>query len=333
MTVIDKNAQIVIYQTADGKTALEVNLRQETVWLQQNQIAELFGTKRPAITKHLRNIFISGELEENSVCSILEHTAKDGKVYQTKCYSLDAIMSVGYRVNSRRATQFRIWATDVLKKHIINGFTVNEKRLRDKNFSGIKELEKAVALFKSTINKKQLTMGEAEGLLKIITDYAESWILLNKYDTNTLDIKHPSKPKSQLEYAEAVEAIAELKKNLMNKKEASALFGNEREKGLESILANIEQSFGGADVYPSIEEKAAHLLYFAIKNHPFTDGNKRIAAFLFLLYLSRNNYLLNKNGDRKFNNNALVALALLIAESNPKDKETMIKLVMNLIHG
>lgn len=333
MKTTDNNSQILIYQTKDGKTSLEVNLDRETVWLNLNQLVQLFKRDKSVISRHIKNVFDEKELNRISVVAKFATTASDGKVYDVEYFNLDVIISVGYRVKSNEGTQFRIWATNIVKNHIINGFTINEKRLKDKNFTRLKELEKAVVLFKDTINKKQLTMGEAEGLLKIITDYAESWILLNKYDKNTLDINCPTKSRRSLVYNEAVEGIAELKQNLMNKNEASDLFANEREKGLESILANVEQSFDGADVYPSIEEKASHLLYFVIKNHPFTDGNKRIAALLFLLYLSRNNYLLNKNGDRKFNNNALVALALLIAESNPKDKDTMIKLVMNLING
>jgi death-on-curing family protein len=298
-------------------------------------MAELFQTERSVIAKHIGNIIKVQELDK-STCAFFAQVQKEGAreiKRNIEFYNLDMIISVGYRVNSIRGVHFRRWATNVLKGHIVNGFTINEKRLRDRNFNRLKELEKALALIKNTINKKQLSMGETEGLLKIVTDYMESWILLNKYDKNTLDIKHLSKSKISLEYKEAVEAIIELKKNLLIRQEASDLFGNERDKGLESILANIEQSFGGSYLYPTIEEKASHILYFAIKNHPFTDGNKRIAALLFLLYLSRNNYILNKEGDRKFNNNALVALALLIAESNPKDKDVMIKLVMNLING
>ena len=336
MKTAENNAQVIIYRTNNGKANIEVNLKQETVWLSLNQLAELFNRDKSAISRHIKNIYKTGELEENSTVAKFATVQEEGGRQIERAiefYNIDMIISVGYRVNSKEGTQFRIWATNILKNHIVNGFTVNEKRLRNKNYTRLKELEKALALIKNTIHKKQLSMGEAEGLLKIVTDYTESWILLNKYDKNTLDIKHLSKSKVSLQYKDAAEAIIELKRDLLKRQEASELFGNERDKGLASILANIEQSFGGSELYPTIEEKSAHLLYFVIKNHPFTDGNKRIAALLFLFYLSRNNYFLNKNGDRKFNNNALVALALLIAESNPKDKDVMIKLVMNLING
>ena len=325
--------QIIIYKAGDGKTALEVNLQQETVWLSLAQLTDLFKRDKSVISRHISKVFNEKELERSSVVAKYATTALDGKVYNVEYFNLDVIISVGYRVKSKEGVKFRIWATNVLRNHIVNGFTINEKRLQDKKFTQLKELEKAVSLLKNTMNRKHLTLGEAEGLLKIITDYTESWVLLNKYDAQALEVKRPARSKVSLTYTDAVEAVVALKCNLMQKGEASALFGNERDTGLKSILANIEQSFNGADVYPAIEEKASHLLYFVIKNHPFTDGNKRIGALLFLLYLTKNNYMLNKSGDRKFSNNALVALALLVAESNPKDKNVMIGLIMNLING
>ena len=325
---MDKS-EIVIYKTKDGKILLQVNLRKDTVWLSQKQIALLFNTQRPAITKHLHNIFRSGELNEKSVCSILEHTAEDGKTYRTQFYNLDAIISVGYRVSSQRATQFRIWATKILKDHLIKGFTFNQKRIKEK---GLEEFEKSLQLIKNTIKTKQLTSTETSGILKVITDYANSWILLRKYDENQIQkpVKE-QKPKYILTRDKTEEAIEKLKTELIQKKDASELFGQKRGEMLEGIINNLYQTFESKELYPSIEDKASHLLYFIIKDHPFIDGNKRIGSFLFIFFLERNNYLFKKNGEKKFNDNALVALALLIAISAPKQKDIMIKLIMNFI--
>lgn len=323
--------EIVIYKTKDGKTSLEVKLEKETVWLSQKQMAKLFDCSTDNVSLHLKNTFKSGELIENQVTEDSSVTAMDGKKYKVKHYNLDAVISVGYRVNSLRGTQFRIWATQVLKDHIIKGYTINPKRLPEINF---KELEQALVLIRDTLNNKQLTSDEATGLLKVITDYANSWILLQQYDKNQLEEpKKKHKPKYIITCEKALKAISELKTDLKSKKEASDLFGNQRDKSFEGIIANLYQTFGGEKLYPSIEDKAAHLLYFIIKDHPFTDGNKRIGAFLFILFLSNNAYLFKSNGERKINDNALVALALLIAESNPMQKDVMIKLVMNFLNN
>ena len=328
-TTEPNKGEIVIYKTKDGKTSLDVKLEEETIWLTQKQMAELFGKNRVTITEHIQNVFKEGELEEKSVCREFRHTAKDGKSYTAQYYSLDVTISVGYRVKSKQGTQFRIWANQVLKDHIIKGYTLNPKRLPETN---LKELEQALVLIKSTLNNKQLTSDEATGLLKVITDYANSWILLQQYDSNKLEEpKKKHKPKYIINYEKAIEAISKLKSDLKSKKEASDLFGNQRDKSFHGIIGNLYQTFGGDELYPSIEDKAAHLLYFIIKDHPFTDGNKRIGAFLFILFLSNNGYLFKANGERKINDNALVALALLIAESNPKQKDTMIRLIMNFI--
>jgi death-on-curing family protein len=324
--------EIVIYKTKDGKVKLEVNLRKETIWLTQRQIAELFGTQRPAITKHLNNIFKSNELDENSVSSILEHTAADGKKYKTAFYNLDTIISVGYRVNSQRATQFRIWATKVLKDHLLKGFTINEKRLKENREVNLKELESAITLLQSVIKSKKLLKSETEGLLEVITNYANSWVLLQKYDEGKLAVqKKTSRIEKELTYENAKESITTLKADLIRKKQATEIFGQERGHSFEAIIGNLNQSFGGKKLYPSLEEKAAHLLYFVIKDHPFVDGNKRSASLLFIQFLARNNFLLRKNGERRINDNTLVALALLIAQSAPKEKDVMIALVTNLL--
>ena len=321
-----KKGEIIIYK--DKTSKIEVRLENNTVWLTQAQIASLFGTKRPAITKHLRNIFASGELQEKSVCSILEHTAADGKTYKIQFDNLDAIISVGYRVNSQNATKFRIWATKILRDHIIKGYTINQKRLAE---TGLREFENALVLVRETIEKKALTGDEARGLLRVITDYANTWLLLQKYDEGKLTTAGVRKKVSYtLTYEDARYAIDELKRKLIAKKEAGDLFGMERDH-LAGIIGNINQSFGGRTLYPSVEEKAAHLLYFIIKDHPFGDGNKRIASLLFIVFLARNRHLFTKRGERKINDTALVALALLIAESKPSQKEAMVKLIVNFL--
>lgn len=325
----NNKGEVVIYKSKDGKASLEVKLREETVWLDAHQIASLFQVDRTGVVRHIHNIYRSRELDKRSTCAKIAQVAKDGKVREMDFYNLDMIISVGYRVNSKRATQFRIWATRILKKHLIKGYTINQKRLREK---GLSDLEQAVALIKKTTETRQLTSKEAKGLLKVITDYAYSWLLLQKFDERSLEIGKTTKGIYQLDYDEATKAIVELKKNLVEKKQAGDLFGMERSGALDGILGNINQTFGGKELYPSIEEKAAHLLYFAIKDHPFSDGNKRIASFLFIVFLARNKYLFKKNGEKKFNDNALVALALLIAESDPKQKDIIVTLIINFLH-
>ncbi|MBI4992897.1 MAG: virulence protein RhuM/Fic/DOC family protein, partial [Candidatus Magasanikbacteria bacterium] len=282
------NGEIVIYKSKDGRVNLEAEVKNETVWLTQEQIAGLFGTQRPAITKHLNNIFRSKELGENSVCSILERTAVDGKSYKVKFYNLDAILSVGYRVNSKRATQFRIWATEVLRGYILSGYTLNQKRLLEVKGKQLDEFEQTASIIKKTIETRRLTGRESEGILKVITDYANSWVLLQKYDQDLLVAPAKVfKDKYHLTFEDARSAIFELRGSKKRKKEASELFGNERADSFKSVMGILYQTFGGIDLYPSTESKAAHLLYFVIKDHPFTDGNKRIASFLFIIFLAR----------------------------------------------
>jgi len=330
---MQSKGEILIYKAKDGSQQLEVKLEDNTVWLSQKQIAALFNTQRPAITKHLSNIFKSGELSEKSVSSILEHTARDGKKYKTQFYNLDAIISVGYRVNSQKATRFRVWATAVLKDHLVKGYTLYEKRLGQVQ-ENLQDLKKAIILIEQSGNAGNLSISEAKGLLEIITNYTQSFILLNQFDSDTLpDEKLNENITYEIEYGEAIKAIDELKKLLIKKKEASELFGKEKDSAFESILNSVVQTFAGNYLYKSIEEQAAHLLYFVIKNHPFTDGNKRIGAFLFVWFLEKNKHRFKKSGELKINDNALVALALLVAQSNPEDKDIMIRLVMNLIRS
>ena len=331
-TELSQTGEVLIYQTPDGHTAVDVRLAQDSVWLTQAQIADLFGTKRPAITKHLSNIFKNKELDKDSVCSILEHTAADGKQYKTRFYNLDAILSVGYRVNSKQGTQFRIWANQVLKDYLVKGYALNEKRLKAQT-EQIQELEKTLLLFQNVVSDT-LSQNEATGLLRVITDYAQTFILLNQYDSSRLSTEALNRNITyEIQFDEAQSAIEELKNVLMSKNEATPLFGNRKDDSFAGVLGNIVQSFGGEYLYPSIEEQAANLLYMVIKNHPFTDGNKRIGAFLFIWFLQRNKHNLKSSGETKINDNALTALALLVAQSDPGQKEIMIQLIINLIRG
>ena len=320
--------QILIYKTETGQYAVDVLLDGDTVWLTQNAMAELFETTKQNVGMHIRNIFTEGELKANSVVKDFFTTASDGKSYLTKHYNLDVIISVGYRVKSLRGTQFRIWATRTLKEHLLQGYSLNQKRLAE---TGVKELENALRFIKQASSKRQLSNEEAQGLLDVIGKYAKSWLLLKSYDDNNLPTTAGQVAKFAISYQHALKAVRQLKQALMAKGEASEIFGNEREHGLDAILGNLEQSFGGQELYPTFEDKAAHLLYFVIKDHPFTDGNKRIASLLFIDYLNRNDRLCKANGEMLLNDNALVALALLIAESEPKSKELMIALIKNLL--
>lgn len=321
-----KKGEIIIYKTSKGPE-IEVKFEADTIWLTQAQIATLFDVERSVITKHIRNIFKGGELDEKSNVQKMHIPNSDKPV---SFYNFDAIISIGYRVNSKRATQFRIWTTSVLRDYITKGVAVNQKRIGELQGKQLEEFNRALALLEKA-KGKALAGDEALGLLDVITSYAKSWLLLQKYDEGLLEIGETSKSKYKIEYDEAIKNIAELKKDLTAKKEAGDLFGLERGDMIKGILAGINQSFGGQEVYPSIEEKAAHLLYFIIKDHPFSDGNKRIGSFMFILFLARNNYLYNKKGEKKINDNALVALALMVAESNPNEKDIMTKLIINFL--
>ncbi len=322
---------IVIYKTKNKQIQLEVKLEKETVWLDAHQIAILFDVNRPAIVKHINNIYETDELNKNSTCSILEQVAADGKKRKMNLYSLDMIVSVGYRVNSFRATQFRIWATNVLKDHIINGYTLNEKRLL-KQSEQLKELQGTIAFLQSKARRKLLE-SKTQEILNLLSDYAKSISILEQYDTHKLTLVKGKTPAFVLEYENCQNIVFQIKKELIDKKQASELFGQEVNRKFESIVKNLYQTFGGKELYGSIEEKAAHLLYLTIKDHPFIDGNKRIASFLFVYFLDKNNYLYKNSGEKKINDNALAVLALLIAESNPKEKEVMVKIITNLLVG
>jgi death-on-curing family protein len=331
--------QVEIYQTRDKEAQVEVKFEGETVWLSQSQISTLFQRDRTVISKHINNIFKEGELEEKVVCANFAHTTQHGAIKgktqeaSAKYYNLDVIISVGYRVKSKRGTQFRQWATQRLKDHLVKGYTLNEKRLQQV-VQNMQQLEQAVKLIQQSGNTTELSAAETKGLLEIITNYTQSFILLNRFDSKTLpEEKLNENVTYEIQFDEAISAIEELKRQLIKKKEASSLFGKQKDESFAGILRSIVQTFGGEYLYKSIEEQAAHLLYFVIKNHPFTDGNKRIGAFLFVWFLEKNKHRFKKSGELKINDNALVALALLVAQSNPDDKEIMTKLVMNLIKG
>lgn len=324
----NKLGEVVLYKTEDGKAALDVRLEGDTVWLTQAQMAKLFENTKQNISLHTRNIFRERELAEKTVVKESLTTASDGKKYRTKYFNLDVIISVGYRVKSKRGTQFRIWATQTLKDHLVRGYTLNHQRF-EKN---ARELEAALTLVRKAAGYEALTGDQGRGLVDVISRYTKTFLLLQRYDEGLL-----TEPKGTVggvlpATTEARSDIATLKKDLIVRREAGPLFGQERDAGLQSILGNLEQSVFGAPAYPSIESKAAHLLYFVIKNHPFSDGNKRIGSFLFVDFLNRNGQLF-RNDEAVINDVGLAALALLVAESDPKDKEIVIHLIMNMLVG
>ncbi len=329
--------KIVIYKPKSGEVRLKVKFKQETVWLSQKQMAELFDKNIRTINEHIQNIYREHELNKGSTVRKFRTVQIEGKRRVTRdvdLYNLDVIISVGYRIKSKRGTQFRIWATKVLRDHIIKGYTINQGRLKQQRQVRLAELQRTVGFLKEVIGKKQLEGDETTGLLKVITDYANTWALLEKYDKGSLKrkgIKSAVKVKV-FDYQEAKKLILKLKNNLSKKKEASRFFAVECDEGLAGIFGNLNQEIAGRPVYSTFEEKAAHLLYFVIKDRVFIDGNKRIAAFLFILFLSRNKFLFNEKGEKRMNDTALVALTLLVAESKSRDKDIMIKLITNLLY-
>ncbi|SFE79930.1 Uncharacterized conserved protein [Chitinophaga sp. CF118] len=327
-----ENSQIIIYQTEDGQTSIDVTIDQETVWLDQYQLSDLFQTDRTSITKHVKNIYKSSELDETTTCAKIAQVQEEGsrKVKrQITRYNLDMIISVGYRVNSIRGTQFRIWANKILKEYLVKGYSVNEKRLQEQG-QRFNALKQTVRLLGNVIENQPLTNDEASGLLRVITDYTYALDILDKYDHRKLTIEATHKEQTFIAtYHEAIKAIQGLK----DKFGGSSLFGNEKDESFRSSIATIYQSFDGNDLYPSIEEKAAHLLYFVVKNHSFSDGNKRIAAFLFVWFLEKNRILYYNDGTKRIADNALVALTLMIAESKPDEKDIIAQVVVSLING
>jgi len=327
---MDNTGEIVIYRTEDKETQIEVKFEQETVWLTQVQMATLFKQTRQNISLHLNNLYKEKELLRDSTIkeSLIVQTEGGRKISRKiDLYNLDVVISIGYRVKSKRGTQFRIWATKLLKDYLIKGYSINEKRLKETQQQFTK-LKQTIKLLENVLSSKELNSAEATGLLKVVTDYSYALEVLDKYDHQTL--KKPSKKskeKYKINYKEAVDAIRTLKEKFGG----STLFGNEKDKSFKSSLENIYLTFQKKELYPGAENKAAHLLYFVVKNHSFTDGNKRIAAFLFIWFLERNGLLYTKEGFKKLEDNTLVALTLMIAESKSGDKEMMINVILNLM--
>lgn len=320
-----QSKSIVIYEISKGNK-ISVPIHHQSVWLTQAQMSKLFQTDRSVVTKHLANIIKTGEVKEKGNVQKMHVTGTDKP---TKIYNIDFIISLGYRVNSVRATQFRIWATKTLRDYIMRGYALNSHRIAD---TGLEELERAVNLIRQTLDSNVLTGSEANGVLKVIADYAHSWLLMHKYDEGEVALYAKTKPKYVLTYETAIGFISDLSESLHRIDRAARFVGMERDDhGLDRIIGSINQTYAGKDLYKSVEEKAAHLLYFVIKDHPLIDGNKRSGSLLFIHYLAENGLLFRDSGERTVNDNTIVALALLISQSHPKDKEIMIRLITNLL--
>ena len=328
---MEKN-KIVIYQTEDGQTQIDVRLENDTVWLTQAQMAELFQKDRTVITRHINNVFKEGELVKEQVCAKFAHTTQHGaikgktQVQEYVLYNLDVIISVGYRVKSKRGTAFRIWAREIIKDYLVKGFAVNQRAHSEQ----IAELRQLVGMLGRTIqNQPMISTDETNALFEVVTDYTYALDTLDDYDYQRLKLeKTTQEDKFHATYDNAMEAI----KSLRQKFGGSTLFGNEKDDSFKSSIGQIYQTFDGVELYPSVEEKAAMLLYLVTKNHSFSDGNKRIAATLFLWFLNNNNILYRADGSKRIADNTLVALTLMIAESKTEEKDVMVKVVVNLIN-
>ena len=329
---MDLNDKIVIYRTADGQTTVDVRMDGDTVWLSQAQMAELFQKDRTVIGRHINNIFKEGELDESLVCANFAHTKDYGRregFTQTKnivFYNLDVIISVGYRVKSQRGTQFRIWANKVLKEYLVKGYVIN-KALTEQRYTKLKQL--VAVLGRAVKAQEALTSDDALNLVEVVSDYAYALDTLDKYDYQQLAVEQTTnEAKFRATYEGAMQAIEELKAKFGG----SQWFAHEKDDSFKSSIGQIYQTFGGQDLYPSVEEKAAMLLYLVTKNHSFSDGNKRIAATLFLWFMAGNGILYNSDGTKRIADNTLVALTLMIAESRTEEKDVMVKVVVNLIN-
>jgi len=320
---MDTNS-IEIFQSDDGQAQVEVRFLQNTVWLTQAQIVALFGRDQSVVSRHIRNAINDGEIDKESNMQKM-HIANSDK--PVAFYDLDVIISVGYRIKSTQGVRFRRWATQRLREHLIQGYTIDQRRF-DQNAD---ELQQAIALIQKTAKSPQLTTDVGRGLVDIVSRYTQSFLLLQRYDEGLLEEPEGQLGGSLVTEGQARQSLAELKANLIKRGEATELFANERSDGLSSILGNLDQTVFGDPAYPTIESKAAHLLYFFVKNHPFTDGNKRSGAFLFVDFLHKNNRLIDQQGHPVINNAGLAALTLLVAESDPAQKETLIRLIMNML--
>ncbi len=325
-----KPTGIEIYQADEGQP-IEVRLEQETLWLTLSQLADLFGRDKSVISRHLKTIFDTGELERKATVAKNATVQTEGKRQvqrQVEFYNLDAIISVGYRVNSKKGTQFRIWATQRLKDYLQQGYALNKQRFEQ----NAAELEQALSLIKKAAQSPALSTDMGRGLLSISRRYTQTFLWLQRYDEGLLEEPAGQQGGQLPTTTDATHALEQLKQQLMEGGEATTLFAQPRPPdGLAGIFGNLEQSVFGNEAYPSIESKAAHLLYFVVKNHPFADGNKRSGAFLFVDFLHRNQRLYNDNDEPVINDTGLAALTLLVAESDPKQKDTLIRLIMNML--
>ena len=358
MTEENIEKRIEIYKGLSGEVVFDVDTEGETIWATQEQMADIFGVDRTVIVRHVNNIYKEGELEKNPTCAknaqVDDRTVKENLIVQNqtmkevpvirkeggrtvrrkiKMYNLDVIISVGYRVNSKKATNFRIWATSVLRHYVTDGVVINERRLEDlrakEDTKKLREVEKMMGLVRRLTAQKMLDAGEANGVLEVISRYAGSFKTLKEYDEGHIDLKFLNKKRKQKELT--VEICKSAVEQLKKKERAGDLFGKMRGEMFEGSLATIFQSFDGKELYPSVSEKAVNLLYFVIKDHPFYDGNKRIGALLFILFLTMNDCHLTANGETKISDRALTAIALLIAESEPKEKGLIVNLVCKLL--
>lgn len=325
--------EVLVYEAPGGEIRVDVRLERETLWLSLNQIADLFDRDKSVISRHVRNVFSTGELaREATVAKIATVQREGGRTIsrEVEYFNLDAILSVGYRVNSKRGTQFRIWATRTLRDHLLQGYSLNARRLAEQ---GVEDLQQAVSLLTKTLQNRGLVTDEGLSVLHVVERYTRTWRLLLEYDEQRLTTSpsRPVPPVGRLTLDDARTAVRAVRANLAERGEAGALFGQERGEALAGSLAAVEQTFGGAPLYPSAQSRAAHLLYFVIKDHPFSDGNKRIGALLFLEYLRRHDLLWRPNGQPRLADNTVVAVALLIAESAPAQKDLMVRLVISLL--
>jgi death-on-curing family protein len=321
-----KKGEIVIYKSPKNEIEVEAHFEGETVWLRQDEIARLYGKERTVITKHINKIFADKEVDKKSNVQFL-HIANSDK--PVAFYNLDVILAVGYRTNSARAIHFRKWATNVLKNYLFKGYIINEKRLLQAK-NQFKELQGTISFLQEK-SKHELLAGQEQEIFNLLANYSKTLTLLEQYDKEKLSLIKNTKGKFILKYEEAINVISKIKKDLIARKEASDFFGRENSDKFKGILGNIYQTFDRKELYPSLEEKSAHLLYFIIKDHPFVDGNKRIASFLFVYYLDKNDFLYRSTGEKKINNNTLTALAILIAISDPSEKDKLIKVITNLL--
>ena len=324
--------RIEIYKGAKGGVVFNVDKNMETIWATEDQISMLFDVDRSVINRHIRNIYKDGELEESATCAKNAQVRMEGNRQvkrEVRSYNLDAIISIGYRVNSRKATDFRIWATKVLKSYVVDGVAINERRLKELDAKKLHEIEGALGIVKRLVAANELSVSEASGILEVITKYGPSFKALKEFDEGHISLSDKTKTVKVLDENDCVAMINSLKKSV----KGDELFGKVRGGAFSSSLNAIYQTFNDKDVYPTVAEKAANLLYLVIKDHPFYDGNKRIGALLFIMFLTINDFHLTENGETKISDRALTALALLIAESNPTEKELIVALVCKLLEN